>query len=110
MTKKRFPWDCGNCPNLVTYDLLFSGLTYRCVWSKSKISHYERHKSTNCPMEEHDREVKEDELREFLEWLCNKYEVFEPENDEYALYGDMKYHSAEELLDEYEKQKKGESK
>lgn len=37
----------------------------------------------------------------FIEWLCSKYEVFEPEDDGYTLYGDMKYHSKEELLDEF---------
>lgn len=48
-------------------------------------------------IEKHDAEVKKAAIEEFAEWLCNKYEVFE----RYTLYGDMKYHSKEELLDEF---------
>lgn len=45
----------------------------------------------------HDEEV----IKKFLSWLYEKYEVFEPEQDGYVLYSDMKYHSAEEVLSEY---------
>lgn len=41
-------------------------------------------------------------ISKFMSWLCDKYEVFEPEDDSYTLYGDMKYHSKDELLKEYE--------
>lgn len=47
--------------------------------------------------DEHDRQV----ISEFVSWLCDKYEVFEPEEDSYILYGDMKYHSSDEILKEY---------
>lgn len=40
-------------------------------------------------------------IKEFASWLCSKYEVFEPEEDGYTLYSDMKYHSLEDLLNEY---------
>lgn len=40
-------------------------------------------------------------VQEFVSWLCDKYEVFEPEDDGYTLYGDMKYHGSDEILKEY---------
>ena len=40
-------------------------------------------------------------VKEFVSWLCDKYEVFEPEDDGYTLYGDMKYHGSDEILKEY---------
>lgn len=46
-------------------------------------------------------EQDEKAIKEFASWLCNKYEVFEPEEDGYTLYSDMKYHSLEDLLNEY---------
>ena len=46
---------------------------------------------------EHDKQV----IREFILWLCEKYEILEPEEDGYTLYGDMKYHSSDEILKEY---------
>lgn len=49
-------------------------------------------------IEEHDKVV----ISKFMSWLCDRYEVFEPEDDGYTLYGDMKYHSKDELLKEYE--------
>lgn len=48
-------------------------------------------------LSEHDKKI----IKEFTSWLCNKYEIFEPEEDGYVLYGDMKYHSADEVLTEY---------
>lgn len=58
MTKKRFPWDCGNCPMLDEYDSFIDGLTYRCLLSKCVIKDYDRYRSANCPMEEHDKEIR----------------------------------------------------
>lgn len=40
-------------------------------------------------------------IKEFVLWLCDKYEVFEPEEDGYTLYNDMIYHSKDEILKEY---------
>lgn len=46
---------------------------------------------------EHDKHV----IKDFVSWLCDKYEIFEPEEDGYTLYTDMKYHSSDEVLKEY---------
>lgn len=46
---------------------------------------------------EHDKHV----IKDFVLWLCDKYEIFEPEKDGYTLYADMKYHDSDEVLKEY---------
>lgn len=48
-------------------------------------------------LSKHDEEI----IKEFTLWLCDKYEIFEPEEDGYTLYQDMKYHGADEILKEY---------
>lgn len=53
--------------------------------------------SKKMQLSEHDKQV----IREFVLWLCDKYEIFEQEDDGYILYGDMKYHSSDEVLEEY---------
>lgn len=45
----------------------------------------------------HDKEV----VREFAEWLFNKYDVYDSEDDAFTLCGDMKYHTLDEILEEY---------
>lgn len=46
---------------------------------------------------EHDQAV----IRDFVMWLCNKYNIHEPEEDGYTLCGDMKECSPDEILQEY---------
>lgn len=53
--------------------------------------------SKKMQITEHDKQV----IKEFVLWLCDKYEIFEPEEDGYTLYGDMKYHGSDEVLKEY---------
>lgn len=46
---------------------------------------------------EHEKET----IKEFVSWLYDKYEIFEPEEDACTLYSDMKYHNLDEVLKEY---------
>lgn len=39
--------------------------------------------SKKMQLSEHDKQV----IKEFVLWMCDKYEVFEPEEDGYMLYG-----------------------
>ncbi|RHK52092.1 hypothetical protein [Lachnospira eligens] len=54
-------------------------------------------KALQSSVTEHDKNV----ISKFASWLCDKYEIFEPEDDGYTLYQDLKYHSLEEILAEY---------
>ena len=49
-------------------------------------------------IEEHDKEV----ISKFMSWLCDKYDIVEPEEDEDVLYGYMKHYTKDELLEKYE--------
>lgn len=77
MTKKRFPWDCGGCPMLHTYDLSVDDLTYRCLWSKCQIDDCDRYKSADCPMEEHDKEIRAKAIDDYTEWLRKTHANFD---------------------------------
>ena len=55
-----------------------------CYYKLEKISEYDKHV-----------------IKDFVSWLCDKYEIFEPEKDGYTLYADMKYHGSDEVLKEY---------
>ena len=57
----KFPWNCGECPMLHTYDLSIDDLTHICLWSKSQIDDCDRYKSAECPMEKHDEEIRAEE-------------------------------------------------
>lgn len=48
-------------------------------------------------LSEHDKEV----IRAFASYIDAHYEIFEPEDDGYTLYSDMKYHSTNEVVEEY---------
>lgn len=54
----KFPWNCGECPMLHTYDLSIDDLTHVCLWSKSQIDDCDKYKSAECPMEKHDDEIR----------------------------------------------------
>ena len=61
---KKFPWDCGDCPLLASWDMSCDDITYKCLWSKRQIDDCDRYRSDACPMEKHDKEV----IRKFVEW------------------------------------------
>lgn len=92
----KFPWNCGECPMLRTYDLSIDDLTYICLWSKSQIDDCDRHKSAECPMEKHDEEIRVDErekvIEEVLKLPKHIYKTYESgfiENHDAIFVGDI---------------------
>lgn len=64
---KKFPWDCGDCPLLLGWDMSCDDMTYKCLWSKRQIDDCDRHMSDVCPMEQHDKELRNKTIEEFKE-------------------------------------------
>ena len=57
MSNNKFPWNCGECPMLKTYDMSIDDLTHICLWSKKQIDDCDRYRSAECPLEKHDSEL-----------------------------------------------------
>lgn len=57
MSNNKFPWNCGDCPMLKTYDMSIDDLTHICLWSKKQIDDCDRYKSVECPLEKHDADL-----------------------------------------------------
>lgn len=57
MSNNKFPWNCGDCPMLKTYDMSIDDLTHVCLWNKKQIDDCDRYKSAECPLEKHDSEL-----------------------------------------------------
>ena len=66
---KKFPWDCGDCPLLASWDMSCDDMTYKCLWSKRQIDDCDRYLSDVCPMEKHDEEIRADARRKCGEEL-----------------------------------------
>lgn len=68
----KFPWNCGECPLLQSYDLSVDDLTYVCLWSKAQIDDCDRYKSAQCPLEEHDAKVRAEAIDKFLDLFADE--------------------------------------
>lgn len=74
MKNNKFPWNCGDCPMLKTYDMSIDDLTHICLWSKKQIDDCDRYKSAECPLEKHDVELLNKVAESITEiYKCNLY-------------------------------------
>lgn len=68
MKNNKFPWNCGDCPMLKTYDMSIDDLTHICLWSKKQIDDCDRYKSSECPLDKHDAELLNKVKTEIKNW------------------------------------------